>query len=178
MVLYWAESGVVGFFNVCKMAVISRWLAIPAGIFFLSHFGAFMAIHFLFIYGLFVQGPAATSGGDLGAVAQLFRDLWPALAALFLSHGISFHQNFLGRREFRGRSLRQQMSEPYTRIVFMHLVLIFGGGLVLLLGSPMPVLLLVIAAKIWFDVRAHMKQHRQTGPVTEPGIRRTGGPAT
>jgi hypothetical protein len=40
----------------------------------------------------------------------------------------------------------------------MHLVLIFGGGLTLVLGSPTPVLLLVIGAKIWFDLRAHLKE--------------------
>ena len=52
------------------------------------------------------------------------------------------------------------MGEPYARIVFMHLALIFGGFLTLLLGSPTPVLLLVIGAKIWFDLRAHLRQRR------------------
>jgi hypothetical protein len=158
MVLYWAESAVVGFFNVCKIVVIGRWLALLAGPFFLGHFGGFMAIHFLFIYGLFIQGLQDTSGGDLGEVVQLFISLWPALAALFVSHAFSFHQNFMGRREYRGRTVQNQMSEPYSRIIFMHLVLIFGGGLTLVLGEPTPVLLIVIALKIWLDIRAHLKQ--------------------
>ena len=41
----------------------------------------------------------------------------------------------------------------------MHLVLIFGGGLTMVLGNPAPVLLLVIGLKIYFDVKAHLKQH-------------------
>ena len=158
MVIYWAESAVIGFFNVCKIAVIGRWLALLAGPFFLGHFGGFMSIHFLFIYGLFIQGPQDTSGGNLTEVARMFTDLWPALAMLFASHAISFFGNFLGRREYRGRTVQNQMSEPYSRIVFMHLVLIFGGGLTLVLGEPTPVLLAVIALKIWFDVKAHLKQ--------------------
>ena len=52
------------------------------------------------------------------------------------------------------------MAEPYSRIIFMHLVLIIGGLLVLLLGEPAPVLLLVIGAKIWFDLRAHLKERQ------------------
>ena len=52
------------------------------------------------------------------------------------------------------------MAEPYGRIVFMHLVLIFGGGLTLVLGEPAPVLLIVIALKVWFDVMAHLKQRK------------------
>ena len=56
MVLYWAESAVIGFFNVCKIAVIGRWYALLAGPFFIGPFGAFMSVHFLLIYGIFIQG--------------------------------------------------------------------------------------------------------------------------
>ncbi|MFX3657707.1 MAG: DUF6498-containing protein [bacterium] len=161
MVLYWAESAVIGLFNVCKMAVIGRWLALPAGAFFIGHFGAFMAVHFLFLYGLFIDGPQTTSDPDLATVARLFGALWPALAALFLSHAYSFFANFLGRREYVGRTLQQQMGEPYARIVLMHLTLIFGGMLVMVIGEPAPVLIGVIALKTIVDLRAHRRLHRR-----------------
>jgi len=160
MVIYWAESAVIGFFNVCKMAVINRWMVLIMGPFFIGHFGGFMSIHFLFIYTIFIEGPqASATGGDLADVAQLFIDLWPALAMLFISHGISFFSNFIGRREYAGRNLNQQMTGPYSRIIFMHLVLIFGGGLTLVLGGPTLVLLIVIAIKIMIDIRSHLKEH-------------------
>ncbi len=161
LVLYWAESAVIGFFNVCKIAVISRWGALLAGPFFIGHFGGFMAIHFLFIYTLFIKQPqnGDASSGDLAEVAQLFVVLWPALVALFISHAFSFYQNFLGRQEYLGRTVNDQMSEPYSRIIFMQFVLIFGGGLSMVLGGPVLVLLVVIALKIYFDVKAHLKQH-------------------
>lgn len=162
MVLYWAESAVIGFYNVCKLAVINGWLVLLTGTFFIAHFSAFMAMHFLFIYGIFVQGFQQPVSGELGDVGRLLLSLWPALAALFVSHGISFFRNFIGRGEYRGRSLKQQMAEPYTRIVLMHLVIIFGGGLALLLGSPTPVLLIVIAGKICFDVRAHLRERAKS----------------
>jgi hypothetical protein len=50
------------------------------------------------------------------------------------------------------------MNEPYSRIVFMHLVLIFGGGLAMFLGEPTIVILIVIALKILVDIRAHVRQ--------------------
>lgn len=170
MVLYWAESAIVGFFNVCKIIVIGRWSALFAAPFFIGHFGAFMAVHFLFIYTIFVE-PAQTgvsSGGDLAQVAALFTGLWPALLALFASHAYSFFANFMGRREYAGRKVNDQMGEPYGRIVFMHLVLIFGGGLAMALGNPAPVILLVIALKIYFDVKAHLKQHAGGGKTAKP----------
>ena len=161
MVIYWAESAIIGFYNILKIAWISGWLVIPAGALFIGHFGAFMAVHFLFIYGFFIEGFQNTSsGGDLLEVMQLFLDLWPALAALFISHGISFVRNFIGKREYLGRTTSDQMGEPYNRIIFMHITLIFGGGITLFLGEPTLVLLVVIAAKIYIDIKAHIKQRQ------------------
>jgi hypothetical protein len=167
MVLYWAESAVIGFFNICKMIRIGRAAAVFPSLFFLGHFGGFMAIHFLFIYTLFVEGPAGmnAAGGDLVEVARLFIGLWPALLALFISHAYSFYSNFLGRGEYRSRTVRNQMSEPYTRIVFMQLVLILGGGLSMALGQAGPVLLGAIVLKIILDVRAHIKEHAGSKPA-------------
>ena len=164
MVLYWAESAVIGLFNIAKIIVIGRWFSLLAAPFFAGHFGGFMAIHFLFLYGLFIQGPRDMSGGDLAEVLQMFYNLWPALAMLFISHTYSFVANFLGRREYQGRTINHQMSEPYRRIVFMHLSLILGGGLTLLIGESRPVLIAIIAIKVWLDLRAHIGQRNLKPP--------------
>lgn len=172
MVLYWAESGVIGIFNICKIIVIGRWAALFAAPFFAGHFGGFMAVHFLFIYTIFIE-QLQTGGehsGDLTEVALLFTSLWPALAALFISHAYSFYSNFLGRREYLAKTVNNQMSEPYGRIMFMHLVLIIGGGLTMALGSPVPVLLAMIALKIFLDLRTHLKQHSVGNPVAKANV--------
>jgi hypothetical protein len=43
-------------------------------------------------------------------------------------------------------------------------VIIFGGGLTLVLGEPTPVLLIVMGLKIWVDVKAHTKQRKDSSP--------------
>jgi len=159
MVLYWAESAVIGFYNVLKIGVIGKWAGLFVGLFFLGHFGGFMAVHFLFVYSLFVSGPHATGEVPLSEVAMLFYSLWPALLAMFVSHGVSFFANFIGRQEHRTTTLQQQMKAPYTRIVFMHVVLILGGGAAMALGSTTLVLVLIIVAKTALDVMAHWKSH-------------------
>ena len=80
---------------------------------------------------------------------------------LFISHAYSFFSNFLGRGEYRNRLTKDQMSEPYSRIVFMQLVLVFGGGLSMILGQTELILIIVIGLKIYFDVKAHIKEHAQ-----------------
>ncbi|HSH12281.1 MAG TPA: DUF6498-containing protein, partial [Desulfurivibrionaceae bacterium] len=156
----WAESGIIGFFNLLKLAVVGRLATLFLGPFFVGHYGAFMAAHLLFVYTFFVQG--GTNHGDLALaeVVARFFVLWPALLALAISHGISFVGNFLGRREYAATNVQKQMAEPYTRIIIMHLTIIFGGFVVMGLGSSLPALLLLVAAKIATDLRAHARQRR------------------
>ena len=157
IVLFWAESAVIGFYTLLKMAVVGRWLAIFAGVFFAGHFGGFMSIHFLFIYEMFVRPlhawerePAAYE-----ALMRLFTPLWPALLALFLSHGFSFGLNFLAQGEYRGATISGLMVAPYRRVILMQLTLIFGGWLVMALHNPLPALALLIVLKVVTDLHAH-----------------------
>ncbi|HET7197111.1 MAG TPA: DUF6498-containing protein, partial [Burkholderiales bacterium] len=166
MVLFWAESAIVALYTLAKMAVVGRWLAIPAGVLFVGHFGAFMAIHFLFIYEIFVRGVHA-SGREpplREALAGVFGPLWPALAALFLSHGISFAVDFVRRGEHREATLRALMAAPYSRVVLMQLTLIFGGALALALDDTRPALALLVLMKVAADLYSHRRERRAPAP--------------
>ena len=161
MVLFWAESAVIGFWNVIKLAVVAKWAAIFVAPFFVGHFGGFMAGHFLFIYYFFVRGldAAGPEPGVWNALLDLFVPLWPALMALFISHGVSFFTNYIGRREYLGMDTKTQMGEPYKRIIVMHLTIIVGGGLTMIFRTPAAALLLLIALKTATDLYAHRKEH-------------------
>jgi hypothetical protein len=161
MTLFWAENAVIGFYTLLKLAVVARWGVLFLGPFFLGHYGGFMAGHFLFIYYLFVRGIEASGpeAGPLAALTDLFVPLWPALVALVVSHGISFYSNFLGRKEYVGRKAQEQMAEPYKRIIVLHVTIIFGGWFIMLLRSPVPALVLLIALKTAVDLRAHRREH-------------------
>jgi uncharacterized protein DUF6498 len=160
MLLFWAESGVIAFYTVLKMILVGRWLAIVAGPFFLAHFGAFMAIHLLFIYDLFVRGlrHAGPEPRALDALAGIFAPLWPALLALAVSHGISFAVNFLGRSEHRGVTVSSLMQAPYRRVMVMQLTLIAGGWLLMAFRTPVPALAILVVLKIVADLRAHRNE--------------------
>jgi hypothetical protein len=172
IVLFWAESGVIAFYTVLKMAVVNTVAALFAAPFFIGHFGGFMAVHFLFIYGLFVRGLDAT-GPDPGvreALLGIFSPLWTALAALFISHGVSFVTNFVGRREYVGATTKALMSAPYSRIIAMQLALIVGGWVVMLLRNPLPALALLVAIKTAADFSAHRKEHSSAAVHVAPPV--------
>lgn len=161
MLLFWSESAIVGFYNVMKLIVVGRLAAIFTVPFFIGHYGGFMSAHFMFVYFLFIQGGqgGGTSAGVYTVLVEMFGPLWPALLSLFISHGISFWTNFIGNQEHVGRTTSQQMQEPYKRIMIMHVTIIFGGWFLMLLGTPLPALVLLIILKIAVDTRAHQREH-------------------
>jgi len=165
LVIYWAESAVVGFYNFCKIIVIGGESSLFHGTFFIVHFGGFMAIHFMFLHQIFISDMKSSTSVNLEHVLILLSALWPALAALFISHGVSFFQNFIGHKEYANRTVAMQMREPYQRIVFMQLVLIIGAALTMLIGDSSSVLLLAIVAKIVVDVMAHIRERSRA--ITE-----------
>jgi len=97
MMVYWAETGIIGFWGLVRLGMASRWMAFFYVPFFCVHFGGFMAGHLLFLFTLFADPEIRQIRSvDVGIQTILIdRGLWVALLALFISHGISFAVNFL-----------------------------------------------------------------------------------
>lgn len=162
--LYWAESAIIGFFALARMVVVGRWAALFFGPFFCGVFGAFMTAHLLFVLGLITGFGTNAARADTSILAELTA-LWPALLGLFISHGISFRRNFLGRGEYAFTDIRRQMTAPYGRIAVMQVTIILGGMAAMTLGNPLPSLLLLIGLKTAVDLRAHLRHHRRAVPA-------------
>ena len=91
MVSYWVESGVIAFYAVLKIAIVGKLAALVAAPFFIGHFGGFMAGHFLLIYSLFLRGLIPGRAPDaITELSAVFVPIWTSIAALFISHGVSF----------------------------------------------------------------------------------------
>lgn len=170
MLLFWLENVVIGMFNALRMLLAdptdlalwaSKLFMVP---FFCFHYGMFTAIHGSFVISLFggkaykhMDQSLLPVEGAMHAITEL--NLALALAVLAGSHAFSFLWNYLVRGEFRRASLSAQMQQPYKRVIVLHLAIIIGGGITMALGSPAWALLLLIALKVNFDLRAHIKEH-------------------
>ena len=165
LLLYWSENVIIGFYTALKMAIapmpvpplhLAKLFMIP---FFIVHFGGFCFGHLMFL--LIFLG-----GGHAEPSVERFRELlppgvlWPVLG-LFVSHGVSFVHNHLLRGEYRRLPLPQLMIQPYGRIILLHVAIIAGGMPVMLLGSPTPLLVILVLFKIVMDVVLHVRSHRK-----------------
>jgi hypothetical protein len=174
MILYWMETGIIGFYAIIQMAIAARWGALFYVPFFVIHFGGFMAGHLFFVLVMFSgQKPGPMMWDWLWdvLVRQLsVGGLWPAFAALCISHGVSFVINV--RRHFQPKQLgrhaalmpdepdpKAAMSAPYGRVIVMHLTIIFGAMLAQVLGSTVWAFVLLIVLKTAVDIAAHVRKN-------------------
>jgi uncharacterized protein DUF6498 len=186
VLLFWLENVIVGVFNVLRMAWAQPdnpaiWLGklflIP---FFIVHYGGFVTVHGILVLALFAgKGAGPMTGGFPGPTTFLHAvqgaGITTAALVLVVSHGFSFLFNYVGAGEYRAARLNALMGQPYGRVVVLHLVILGGGFLLLMLGSPLVPLALLVALKTGLDLRAHVREHssREVRPETTSP---TGGP--
>jgi hypothetical protein len=178
VVLYWVENLIIGFYTAIKLLLAAGLKGLFLVLFFIVHYGGFCGVHGVFVLGLTDFGggsPKLMPGADwpgplvfpqmllnvarqvLAAAPQAL--LW-AVAALLLSHGVSFILNYIGNRENQAQTTKTIMTAPYKRIVVLHIAIIAGGFLVISLGSPIGLLIALVALKIAMDIMLHRRSHR------------------
>ena len=177
VVLYWSENLVIGGYTILKMLLKASRRERILVLFFTLHYGGFCAIHGFFVLQLtrfagedWVH-PAAVSWPGPLAIIQMFlnlvqqlltaapREFLLACLALVVSHGVSFVLVYLGQREYEHTTMSALMNAPYRRIAVLHIAIIAGGFLVVQLGSPLGLLVALVALKIGMDIILHNRAH-------------------
>ena len=190
VVLYWAENVVIGFYNVLKMALaaaphpvahLGKLFLIP---FFTIHYGGFTAVHGFFVLVLFHKGEGPPMGGAnwpcclvfvqmlVGVIEYAYSVIPPqvrmAVLALFVSHGVSFVQNYLLKGEYATAKPNELMGSPYGRVVVMHVAILAGGFLTAAVGSPAPLLAVLVVLKTVLDINLHNREHKRATATVLP----------
>jgi len=184
VILYWTENIVNGFYNVLKMvfatvpypaAHLGKLFLIP---FFIVHYGGFTAVHGFFVLALFHKDGQGPPMGQMNwpcflvFVQMLFRvigymysvippQVKLAVLALFISHGVSFIQNYLLKREYTTAKPDKLMGSPYGRVVVMHITILAGGFLTMAVGSPAALLVVLVVLKTILDIHLHNREHKK-----------------
>ncbi|MEM1141154.1 MAG: DUF6498-containing protein [Pseudomonadota bacterium] len=177
VVLYWAENLILGLFTMAKMLVAGGLAALLKVAFFAFHFGAFCAVHGVFISMLLlgIDDPASSNARwplpfvffemlfavMTGIVAVAPKAWLIGVAGLVISHGYSFFSNFIFGPERDRTSVSKLMTAPYGRIVILHIAVITGAIAADALGEPPVILLALIVLKIGVDIVLHLREHRR-----------------
>jgi hypothetical protein len=100
----------------------------------------------------------------LSATQNSLMALIVPLIFLFISHGFSFIQNFILKKEYKvenDKNSKMQSVPPYGRIIVMHLSVFLIAFLINTgkLLAPFSAILIIIT-KIITDLRGHRIEHR------------------
>lgn len=171
LAIYWAETGVIGFYTIFKIknaegkhdgganivdTDMSFWSRSAIIGFFIFHFGLFMTAHAGFLMGLF---------SSLDILGQFtISNLWLPVVVFALSHGVSYWRNYLRGGEYKRLSARGFMKQPYKRVFAMHLVIVFSVFVVDLIGTfAVTSVVFLVAIKTALDLTAHRREHTRIG---------------
>lgn len=162
--VYWGENIVVMFYALLRLAfskhvddvrVNDRRVPLSGTAsklfvlgFFTVHFGIFALVHLGFLVSIFATEPFSVYLHAILIGAPL----------LFVSHGVSFVQNFWFR-ERQTVPTYELMIKPYARIVPIHIAIILGGLFVASMDAPMAGIIILSIAKLIMDVKLHAKSH-------------------
>lgn len=188
LAVFWIENLLIGFFNIMKMAASSLVARRPSGLFlitfFLIHYGAFCSIHGILLtdlLGFEVTTPGFLAELSLGPgelfiraavivhsfLIELAPHIWLGIAALFLSHLVSFIENYLLNGEvFRARA-NDLMAKPYTQIIVMHAGLLLGAVVLQQFGSPVWMLALIVFLKVLADYAQFRQRRAKASRIAE-----------
>ena len=171
LLLFWCENVIIGLFGIARLIVAANNDTLKEGLllplFFLVHYGGFMFGHFMVLFGMY-----SNYVEELGRNAQpedyyrlVLENLsWIAIVAMFISHGWSFIENYMGRSEHERLSPKQAMGLPYKRMVITHVALILGGFFLIRNDQPFAGLVVLVLLKIALDVTFHRREHEQLAP--------------
>jgi len=170
LALYWGESVIVGIYNVPRIAMarhpeetpeqLGKLFVIP---FFVIHYGMFCAVHGLFVIGLgfYSEMQSMAPGESMAFVRDLFLGtLALPLVAMAVGHGVSFYRNYIRDGEYQRTIPSKAVMRPYGRIAVLHIAILAGGFGIGLLGSPTPMLAVLVVLKTVADAVLHLRYHR------------------
>lgn len=197
LLIYWGESLIIGIFNILKMlisGVIENGRFSPSGsaeaaglsLFFTFHYGMFMFVHgiFIIVFMFMSLTQSITTSGinnspeisfileglfpEINTVTDFLESEYAAVAALFISHLVSFYLYFIKTGEYNYTQASTYMMRPYKRIIIMHMTIIFGAFALFISGFKSAVFIIIwIGLKILSDLKIHITEVKKltTGQV-------------
>jgi len=182
--VYWLENLIVGLFNVLRIVTAGpggripwslKLVLIPA---FCLHYGFFNFIYGVFLFGslglvygeskLVWATPAELAPHVVAAIARF--GLGFAVLSLVISHAVSFKMNYIDGGEYRRVTAKRLMIHPYSRVFLYHFTIMIGTGLMFILGSPVFLVVTLVAIKTAMDLVLHRVVRQRPAAPPSPTV--------
>jgi len=164
VVLYWAETIIVGFYSVLRILKVEKLgdQRMSSAVFFAVHFSAFILMSIIGMKIIFID--------LLGHFPGNYDSLWPLLNPMpllrqfsldsllissimfFISHGVIYKEKYLETNAYKTAEIRGLMSDPYMRLLPIDGVMVLAGSFYIMIGNQAPwIIFAFIGLKIYAD---------------------------
>lgn len=159
LLLYWAESAVIGFYNIIKIFVTDGRRGTKVVVSFCFQFSIFMFLHLCFL--LFVFSGFEPNNFKTFPLREVQQTLWSVIP-LVVSHGVSFFSNFIAKKEYLQTTGAKLLAQPFGRVALMQITIIFGSFFVVMGNLNIVALFILVGLKMFIDIFSHTWQHQQS----------------
>lgn len=161
LIIYFAESAVIGFYNFLKI--------IATGIKDKTFYQIIKKIWACFFFPAHYSGMLILSGAMINLISSLLfsrslepililKRIWPAVVSLTISHGYSFFKNYLFGGERQKAQVNKLMFQPYLRVGVMLLTVVLGTILIIRSGQRISLIIVLVIIKIIIDLASHLRE--------------------
>jgi len=179
LALYWLENVIIGGFTALRILAAGARTerygeSLAATAFFCVHYGLFCAVHGIFVATLFggIRPLASASDPLFLMIGRIAGDRTGVLLVVVMVVAAAFDawRAMASLDAEDAKAVRSIMTEPYGRIVVLHVVLIAGGFLMAVLNWPSLAALLLVAFKLIYDLVALSRRREAQLPERAFGV--------
>ncbi|OIP46991.1 MAG: hypothetical protein COZ16_12080 [Flavobacteriaceae bacterium CG_4_10_14_3_um_filter_31_253] len=158
--VYFLETIIIGIFNALKMFCTIK-LGNSSGygtiVFFLFHYGFFVAIQSIFAFAIFSIGDTIVFKEpfhliDNYSIILNLADILYALPAIIFTHVGKFFTDFIGHQKYLKFDIQEIMFSPYVRIFIQQFVVILSSFFIIISESGIFAAILLILLRFFIDL--------------------------
>lgn len=165
--VYFIETIIIGMFNVVKMFIILKFgekeknnkfmLRYGLILFFIVHYGFFIAVQSIFGFTLFEIEGSVKVGEPFNLIENYtnllsFEGIKYALPVIFFNHMSWFVLGFLREKRYNYFTAKEILFKPYLRIFIQQFVVILSVALMLLTKQAILVGIVLILLRLFVDL--------------------------
>lgn len=136
LLVFWVEAVIICLYTLLMMGVVERWKFIFKGPFIACIFGYVLIFLLAFVEGAAVEIAKGLTGTypkrDYFEISQ---ELLPAIASFFISHGVAFVSDFIGKGQYKlidssdiaAKFLRDLIPLGTSAIISVIVITVFGN---------------------------------------------------
>ncbi len=166
LIIFWVEAVIICFFTLVMMGMVERWKFIFKGPFVVFIFGYILIFLLAFVEGVSGEITKELTGTyQQRDYLQMAIGLLPAIASFFISHGISFVLDFMGKHQYKSIDSSDIAAKFLRELIPLGAASITAVFIIAVFGNYVYLFVIALLVKIAFDMLVQFEDKLRRGGI-------------